>query len=187
MKNSENKRVSVAFDWAALKESKASQVDQWATLLGAFVPHPDIPGHEAPEIRELRSDTARVQAQRHLQRCEDDLDRLDMLEAIATQLTDDIDVARARADLAALEGSHGPAMQWTRLANDLAERRRVREHEARAAAAAIGQPDTEIGRLAQTLLAAPQAVREELARVMLAGRVPDDWRPSELIRLDVGA
>ena len=179
-------RHSVAFDWAALKESKAAQIDQWSALLGVFEPHPDIEGHSMPPVREMRSDTARVQAQRHLQRCEDDLDRLDMLEAISTQLTDDIEVARARADLAALEGSHGPAIQWTRLAHELGEKRRVREQEARAAAAANGQPDTEIGRLAQTLLAAPQAVREELARVMLAGRVPDDWRPSELIRLDVG-
>tara|TARA_R100001443_G_scaffold11222_1_gene20829 strand:- start:4360 stop:4920 length:561 start_codon:yes stop_codon:yes gene_type:complete len=184
MTDTTNARRRLEVDWAALKECKAQQVDAWAMLLGTYVRHPDV-DEDPPPVRELRSDTARVQAMRHLQRCENELDRLDMLEAIATQLTNPVDIAQSRADLAAMEGSHGPAMQWTRLAHELAADLARAEEEARQAAAAIGSPDTELGRLAQSLLSAPQAVREELARVMLAGSLPDDWRPSEIIRLPV--
>lgn len=180
----ERRRLDV--DWAALKEVKAQQVDAWAMMLGVYERHPDV-DVDPPAVRELRSDTARVHALRHMQRCENDLDRLDILEAIGTQLRDPVDIAQARADLAAMEGSHGPAMQWTRLAHELENARRQAEEEARQAAAAIGSPDTELGRLAQSLLAAPQAVREELARVMVSGTLPEDWRPSEIIRLPVVA
>lgn len=173
MKEQQDSATKLRVDWEALKESKAQQVDAWAGMLGQ---HDD-------GTRPLTSDTARVQAQRHLQRCEDELDRIDMLEAITKHLDDRVDIAYARADLATLEGSHVAAIQWTNLASRLENERRLREEEARQAAAAIGQPDTELGRLAQVLLAAPQAVREELARVMLAGVLPADWKPSEIIRL----
>jgi len=179
-------RARLEVDWQALKEAKAQQVDAWAMLLGIYTRHPDV-DDDPPALRELRGDTARVQALRHLQRCENDLDRLDLLEAIGTQLHNPVDIAQARADLAAMEGSHGPAMQWTRLAFEIGTAQRKADEEARQAAAAIGTPDSELGRLAQALLAAPQAVREELARVMVSGRLPDDWRPSEIIRLPVVA
>ena len=159
-------RTRLEVDWQALKEAKAQQVDAWAMLLGIYTRHPDV-DEDPPEMPQIRSDTSRVQALRHLQRCEDDLDRLDILEAIQEQIQNPADIAQARADLAAMEGSHGPAMRWTRLAIEIRTAQRQAEEEA--------------------LLAAPQAVREELARVMISGRLPDDWRPSEIIRLPVVA
>ena len=184
--NDTTTRTRLDVDWQALKEAKSQQVDAWAMLLGIYTRHPDV-DDDPPEMPQIRSDTARCQALRHLQRCEDDLDRLDILEAIQEQIQNPADIAQARADLAAMEGSHGPAMRWTRLAIEIRTAQRQADEEARQAAAAIGTPDTELGRLAQALLAAPQAVREELARVMISGRVPDDWRPSEIIRLPVVA
>lgn len=170
------KRQRLEVDWSTLKEEKSAQVDEWAAQLGL-----DLDDYRSDK-NTIRSDSARVTALRHLQRCQEELQRLEVLEAI-DGLTDEIAVARARATLATVEGSHGPALQWERLANELEERQRELEEEARKAAAMVGDPDSELGRLAQELLQIPQAVREELARVLAAGHMPDGWSPSKVIRL----
>lgn len=170
------KRQRLDVDWAALKDAKTAQIEEWAAQLG--LEEDDY--RKSPNT--LRGDSARVQALAKMQRCEEDLQRLEVLEAI-DGLTDEIAVARARATLATVEGSHGPALQWARLANELEERQRELEEQARKAAAMVGDPDSELGRLAQELLQIPQAVREELARVLAAGHMPDEWSPSKVIRL----
>lgn len=168
----------VQVDWNALRETKTAQIDQWHDMLALDADdYRDVPNA-------LRGDSARCNAMRALQTCEAELDRIDVLEAIDT-LRDEAAVCRARSTLASIEGSHGPAQQWTRLAMEIEERARIMAQEQAAAAAAVGDPDSELGRLAQALLAAPQVVREELARVLMAGRMPDDWQPSRILRLAV--
>lgn len=164
----------ITIDWDAERARIEAQISDWDDQL--FGEEDEETGERDP-LTALRSDTAKVQALRHKQRCEEQLDRLDMMQKIHN-LDSPIDAARAKATLATLEGSHGPAQQWTRLQMDMeAEARKVAAEQKRAAAE-VGAPNVELVRLLRDLLEAPQSVRGDIVAVLSAGQLPEHWQPS---------
>lgn len=165
------KREEVTVNWDGERQRLTMQIDEWTDHIEGV--HDDD-GKEL--IPRLRSDTAIVQAIRHRQRCQESLDRIAVMEQIVA-IGDPIVSCKAKADLASIEGSHGPAQQWTRLMMELTDRRKAEEEAAKRNAEEVGDPTTELILLLRDLVRAPQSVRESMAEIMQQGHVPADWRP----------
>jgi hypothetical protein len=164
-------RVRVA--WNAERQRIEEQIADWDDLLlGQELEDGTRDTHNA-----IRSDTAKVQALRHKQRCEEQLDRIDIMQQIL-DIADPIASASAKADLCTLEGSHGPAKEWTRLAMEMEQAKRLEQEAQRRSAEEVGAPTVELVRLMRDLLEAPQSVRADMASILEAGSLPEHWRPS---------
>ena len=169
--NTDPSRVRVA--WTQERARLEEQIADWDDLLLG----PEMDDGTRDTHAAIRSDTAKVQALRHKQRCEEALDHIHLREQVE-RIDDPIAKARARADLAAVEGSHGPAQQWTRLALEMEQAKRAEEEARRRSAEEVGAPTVELVRLMRDLLEAPQSVRADMASILQAGTLPEHWRPS---------
>lgn len=163
----------VRVHWDAERQRIEEQIADWEELLlGQELEDGTRDTHTA-----IRSDTAKVQALRHKQRCEQELDRIDIMQQILA-ISDPIASAAAKADLCTLDGSHGPAKEWTRLAMEMEHAQRLEQEAQRRSAEEVGAPTVELVRLMRDLLEAPQSVRADMAAILEAGSLPEHWRPS---------
>lgn len=159
--------------WAAERARYEEQIADWTDRLEGV----ELEDGTRDLSSAFRTESAIVNALRNRQRIEDALDRIDLQEQIDS-IACPIAKARARADLASVEGSHGPAQQWTRLALEMEQAKRIEEEARRRSAEEVGAPTVELVRLMRDLLEAPQSVRADMASILQAGTLPEHWRPS---------